>query len=754
MKKILSFIFILFSTLILSSCNSEKTPIQEDDGIYDVVFHVDSDSISNIIKQVNKNESITFDYIDSNVYNGTIPVKNKHTYTSEWFIDSNYTNPVSFPYTITKDTNFYLKWIRNIYTYDVNYYVDGKIYSSIKQNDTELLTKPADPEKRGYTFEGWYTNEDLTTKFDFLSYIEGNTNLYAKFNHIDYNFSEIDAKIKQNLSDTGYINKDNLPIFSDYINTSAYRTVSNADELLQAIADAKLEYTSNWVFDPKTDDEKTKVNRLNELNEKRANNTISKEENSERVAIEKELDILKTPGHLVQNLTKDSIVHVIEVTNDINLGYKNLSSNVISLGVVDDFNAKNSGSLNTFTMSKLVTENGISQVKIQNTNNLLIYSKNGAKFTCGGFKLTSSSNIVFRNLEFDEMWQWEDTSNKSINAVGDYDAFGWAYFKISFSENIWIDHCSFGKSYDGQIDYSNPFYTNRPTAFRAPYNSTGGNGLHISWCEFNAGSDDKDGYLYKMMQDIEKDYKNGGENYLYYNSLRDAGYTFEQILYGLAIPQKKGFLLGDSGDEFTYNYEINVSFANCIFKNLEDRLPKIRGGHVYMYNCVVDSLEYFEYRTLLKELNSDNINAQVAVMKVNTTWKCALVSQGILSGLGASITAENCIFKGIDQVLKNNDSSSVKNELQNPNATVNGGYKIINCIYQKNKNSEPTTVFPNSSETKLSESNFNWHTSDGNAPFSIIGLDLEKLENDLTDINYGVGTTAYMEDKWLIFNYQ
>lgn len=768
MKKIFTFIFLLLTVFCLTSCdeklvdnnqnnNENNNNNNQNDEIkeYSITFHVNSNTIDTVVKNIKSNEKITFNYLSTNVYNNEVPIKDNYEYLNEWYYDSEYLNKVTLPLYPTKDMDLYLKWDRNPIEYEVKYYIDGVKKFSHKQWDTELINKPEDPVKIGYTFEGWYTDKKFTNKFDFLSYIDSDIKLYANFTHNDFKFDDVSKEIKTSLGDTGYINKDKLPNFSDYVNTSYYAEVTNVSELLNAIKNAQLEYTSTWEYTPRTEEETTKVNRLNELNEKRANNTITKEENTERVAIENELDSAGTPGKVIQNLTKDSKIHVIEIKNDINLGYNHLSTTDIATGVVDNFSAKNTGSLKNFNMSDFFTENGISQVKIQNTNNLLIYSKNGSKLTCGGFKLTSCSNIVFRNLEFDELWQWEDTSNINITAVGDYDAFGWAYFKISFSENIWIDHCTFGKSYDGQIDYSNPYYTNRPTAFRAPYQGTGGNGLHISWCKFNSGSANEDGYLYKMMEKIEQEYLDGQENYLYYNALRDNGYSFEQILYGLAIPQKKGFLLGDSGDEFTYNYEINVSFANCYFKNIEDRLPKIRGGHVYMYDCVVDSLEYYGYRQILKEAPAKNkLTATGAILAVNSSWKCALVSQGILSGLGASITAENCIFRGIEYILKNNDSS-LKNELKNPNATLKGGYKIINCSYQKSSDSDIiTSNFPNTSgSSSLSEDFFNWHTENNTKPFEINVFELEKLEDYLLNPNYGVGSTPYMENNWIIFTY-
>ncbi|MDE6691251.1 MAG: hypothetical protein K2K04_04690, partial [Clostridia bacterium] len=278
---------------------------------------------------------------------------------------------------------------------------------------------------------------------------------------------------KERISADGYVS-NNIGDFSQYVGTEAYRTVSTADELIAAIKEAKYDYTNNWDDDTQT---------------------------------------------FTQTLNSEGKVHVIEITQDLNLGYNVLSSNAKSSGIVDNFASKYNNLKDWLYFSDMFLENGISQIKVENTSNLLIFSKNGAKITHAGFKLTSDTNVVFRNLEFDEMWQWEDAPSKDSSKIGDCDWFGWAYFKIAFCGYIWIDHCTFGKSYDGQIDYSNPVYdANAGVAFRAPYGVTGPNGLHISWCKFNAGSDDKDGYLYKMMAQIEQDYQDGKNNCLYYKA--------------------------------------------------------------------------------------------------------------------------------------------------------------------------------------------------------------------------------------------
>jgi pectate lyase len=306
---------------------------------------------------------------------------------------------------------------------------------------------------------------------------------------------------------------------------------------------------------------------------------------------------------------------------------------------------------------------------------------------------------------------------------------------------------TFGKSYDGQIDYANPVSNTEKTKFRLAYGSDGTNGLHISFCDFNAGSDDKDGYLYKMMDAIEEEYKVGKSNYLYYNALRDSGITFDEILYGLAIPQKKGFLLGDNADyasdDYNYNLQMKVSFSSCKFMNFQDRIPKIRGGNVYMYNCIADSSQYYSYRSILKEKNADG-----AVKSVNSSWKAALVSQGIVVGSGGYVHIENTIYKGIAELAKNND-----------NITNNSGYiDLINFSYQSSETADEKV-----GSTRGDNPQFKYSApllcvpdciwpKDGVIPFEISAISLNKLEAYLNNEIFGSGTRL-KNSSWLKVNY-
>ncbi len=635
-----------------------------------------------------------------------------------WFMDNgSFQKEASASQILSQDITLYAKWTQKTYTISFVNNGHGENLESLKDVTAVPEELPVLTEE-GWSFEGWYLdNESFLKPVELQQKLTGDLKLYAKWSWVDpdstlegYDSIKIlDAKIKKNLSVDGYA-QFGIEDFKQYLNTDAYRVVSTPLEFLQALSDAKYDYTNTW-------DEETKT--------------------------------------VTQSLNKAGSVHVIEIANDLNLGYFKLGSSEKATNLVTDFASNMNKLSSSLCMSDMLKENGISQIKIENTSNLLIYSKHGAKLTHCGFKLTSDTNVIFRNLEFDELWQWEDAFVNTASKIGDYDWFGWAYFKISFCGFIWIDHCTFGKSYDGQIDYANPVYNaNAGTAFRAPYGGNGENGLHISWCKFNAGSDDPSGYLYKMMEKIEKEYQEGKKNYLYYNALRDANISFEDILYGLAIPQKKGFLCGDdakfsgsyeTADDYNFNLRLKVSFANCIFKNLEDRLPKLRGGNAYLYNCLVDSSEYYGYRTKLI-----NANARGIVKRVNSGWKCALVSQGIVCGNGGSVQAENTIFRGIDTLIKHNDTKNVS-------PYVDGGFRIKNCSYQRTNNSivyvgssdDPGTAFISSIPSKLNTANFSWKTEDELPPYEVQCFELNELEAILNHSIYGCGTTTALQQMLL-----
>ena len=81
-----------------------------------------------------------------------------------WYVGSTKYD-VDSQYLLTGDLHLYAKWVKN--AYNVTYYVDGAKYEQEKtyKVDSVVNVKNDRPEKEGYTFKGWKTN-DVTVKND------------------------------------------------------------------------------------------------------------------------------------------------------------------------------------------------------------------------------------------------------------------------------------------------------------------------------------------------------------------------------------------------------------------------------------------------------------------------------------------------------------------------------------------------------------------------------------------------------------
>jgi uncharacterized repeat protein (TIGR02543 family) len=82
-----------------------------------------------------------------------------------WFIDSNLTQSYSGSETMpAENLTLYAKWTINQYT--ISFVSNGgSTIQPITLNFGESVIAPADPTREGYTFNGWYSNIDLTDSF-------------------------------------------------------------------------------------------------------------------------------------------------------------------------------------------------------------------------------------------------------------------------------------------------------------------------------------------------------------------------------------------------------------------------------------------------------------------------------------------------------------------------------------------------------------------------------------------------------------
>ena len=65
-------------------------------------------------------------------------------------------------------------------TYTVTFYVDGEVYKTVS-TDSGSITLPANPTKEGYTFAGWYLDNDVWKTAFSASSVKANLSVYAKW---------------------------------------------------------------------------------------------------------------------------------------------------------------------------------------------------------------------------------------------------------------------------------------------------------------------------------------------------------------------------------------------------------------------------------------------------------------------------------------------------------------------------------------------------------------------------------------------
>ena len=302
---------------------------------------------------------------------------------------------------------------------------------------------------------------------------------------------------------------------------------------------------------------------------------------------------------------------VIELTADIALGDKEVEG-------YSEYKSFITAHKNYPITHPDLISSGVSMLKLAGMSNLTIYSKNGAKITHTCIDITGSDNIIIRNIKFDELWEWDDETS------GGYDRNDWDYMTIEKgSSNIWIDHCTFYKAYDGVIDIKTPSaYSN----------------ITISWCEFLPASDG--GTFFDNMMNAMKANPDG---YAYYKHLLESGMTHEQIC-NYAYGQKKTHLLGQS-DEDTSSKNITVTFANNYYKDSMDRMPRLRFGTAHVYNCIMDAQNLRNYRLDIEKT-------------AGSEYAQKIVSNGASSNCGAHMLLENCYMSGITNVLISGNGSS------------------------------------------------------------------------------------------------
>lgn len=153
-----------------------------------------TENITLVAKWRRHSYTVTFD----NQGHGTAPagqsIKYKYTVTKPedltetgyifggWYKEATCENTWNFDTDkVTADTTLFAKWTpekRNV-IFDVKGHGTAPETQNVDYN--KFATRPENPSEDGYHFDNWYSNEDLTDKFEFTTPITETTTLFAKW---------------------------------------------------------------------------------------------------------------------------------------------------------------------------------------------------------------------------------------------------------------------------------------------------------------------------------------------------------------------------------------------------------------------------------------------------------------------------------------------------------------------------------------------------------------------------------------------
>lgn len=88
------------------------------------------------------------------------PTKDGYTF-DKWLLDG---SEYDFNTPVNANITLNASWLAGG-TYKVTFYSDGSVYQEYSLREGETVTKPTDPTKEGYTFRGWYTDENFTIPY-------------------------------------------------------------------------------------------------------------------------------------------------------------------------------------------------------------------------------------------------------------------------------------------------------------------------------------------------------------------------------------------------------------------------------------------------------------------------------------------------------------------------------------------------------------------------------------------------------------
>lgn len=421
-------------------------------------------------------------------------------------------------------------------------------------------------------------------------------------------------------------------------------------------------------------------------------------------------------------------VKVIEIMNDLNLGWNEVGPDVQLL---------DSNPFREHAIPKLhpvLITSGVSLIDIKSKSGLTIFSVNGATIRHANFNIKDTSNIIIRNLKFADLWEWDEATK------GDYDANDWDFITIGNGGgtvyDVWIDHCTFTKAYDGICDMKGGCYN-----------------ITFSWNKYmgDDGATNPNSFVRQQFNALEANLS----AYPMYNFFRTHGFSYEDVVT-IAQGHDKTHLIGATSLN-SENAQHAVTFHHQWYMNPWDRLPRLRAGNVHNYNIYADDAAGLAALRLR--------NARVAAMSLtdqavldgtptkDPVYKFKPFLNGSISTEDGAVLVENSVYVDCVTPLRNNQTDP-------SNPVYTGKILALDTIYHFD-NADTTTIDYRGSSTNAPGNSyfgpvqatvkpFSWNGF-SSLPYSYVLDDPAALTGILADPNYGAGAgvLAWAKTNWL-----
>ena len=440
------------------------------------------------------------------------------------------------------------------------------------------------------------------------------------------------------------------------------------------------------------------------------------ENNSAYVKVTNALDLATA---LVSAYKTAGSVKVIEITTNLDLGWNEVGSAVQTLASTP-FRSHNAPQLHP----RLLTT-GVSLIDIKPKSGLTIFSANGATIKHATFNFKSTANIIVRNLKFDEMWEWDEASK------GNYDKNDWDFIDLGNGgsvSNIWVDHCTFTKTYDGILD-----------------TKAGSSAITISWCKYigDDGATNTNSFVWQQINTLESN----KTSYAFYNFLRNNGFSPTDIVTIIQGHDKTH--LAGANDLDPNNATISMTFHHLWLNNVWDRcVPRLRAGNVHDFNIYADDTLAYAAKNLR--------NTRAAAMStanqntLNNTYDFNPPLNGAISTESGALLVEKSVYIGCLTPLRNNQTDP-----SNPAYT--GKIQALDTIYQLNgayfrgNSTDPggtNTLGP----VQAPIIPFSWNLSGGVLPYTYTTDDPGQLQS-IVSAGAGAGVVNWNKTNWLLTTY-